>query len=305
MATQCYNKGCLKKTFDIDNNPPDSCIYHPGPPFFHDTLKIWKCCDKKFTDFGAMLDAPGCTKGPHNPIPEPVVKVTQNQEIRPEAKDEVIVWAGLNKPAERSTEEREFHILEIKPTQGLLEAVEDEKAKAKNEDSGEIAIGTECQNQPCNVLYSGPESDGTRCIYHPGVPVFHEGMKYWKCCQRKTSNFQGFMDQPGCTHGDHLWRKNESVKEIRFDWFQKSGFIHVNFYCKGTLPTDSTFTTDGLKLECTIYHAFGTKKTVLTYDLFGEIIPQQSIVNISERKIEIVLEQVNVEAWPKLEYSRS
>ena len=43
------------------------------------------------------------------------------------------------------------------------------------------------------------------CTYHPGYPVFHEGMKYWSCCQRKTSEFQDFLDQEGCTIGKCKW----------------------------------------------------------------------------------------------------
>ena len=37
--------------------------------------------------------------------------------------------------------------------------------------------------------YSAERVDN-ECLYHPGIPVFHEGMKYWSCCQRKTTEFQ-------------------------------------------------------------------------------------------------------------------
>lgn len=42
----CYNMGCGQK-FHPDKNFQDSCTYHPGPPYFHDAYKIWKCCEKK------------------------------------------------------------------------------------------------------------------------------------------------------------------------------------------------------------------------------------------------------------------
>lgn len=42
-------------------------------------------------------------------------------------------------------------------------------------------------------------------MYHPGKAIFHEGMKYWSCCNRKTSNFTAFLEQPGCTKGIHQW----------------------------------------------------------------------------------------------------
>lgn len=36
-------------------------------------------------------------------------------------------------------------------------------------------------------------------------------MKYWSCCKRKTSDFNTFLSQEGCTKGTHLWRKKDAV----------------------------------------------------------------------------------------------
>ena len=30
-------------------------------------------------------------------------------------------------------------------------------------------------------------------------------MKYWSCCQKKTTEFDKFMDQVGCEIGRHRW----------------------------------------------------------------------------------------------------
>lgn len=43
-------------------------------------------------------------------------------------------------------------------------------------------------------------------------------MKYWSCCRRKTSDFNTFLSQEGCSTGDHVWR-NDSVRET---------YTHVN-----------------------------------------------------------------------------
>ncbi|CEF62709.1 Cysteine/histidine-rich domain and CS domain and HSP20-like chaperone domain-containing protein [Strongyloides ratti] len=298
----CYNKGCGKE-FNIDDNGPDSCIYHPGPPIFHDALKIWKCCDKKSCDFGTWLSYPGCTKGPHSAEkPVDAVKLSSNQAIRPEPKDQVIQWSGLNKPAERNMEGKEFVLLNIEPTSGLLKAIDLEKSKIKEGESGDVVVGSACRNSGCTMTYSGPEANATICLHHPGTAVFHEGMKYWSCCERKTSNFQSFLEQEGCTRGDHCWKKNEKVNNIRHDWFSRFGFIHVNLYCKGALPSSCKIKSNGLLLECDISYEFGDKEAVLSYELFGEIIPSESKVNMSERKIEIVLKQLNEITWPRLCY---
>ena len=34
-------------------------------------------------------------------------------------------------------------------------------------------------------------------------------MKYWSCCQRKTSEFDNFLNQEGCTEGKHMWCKKD------------------------------------------------------------------------------------------------
>jgi len=52
------------------------------------------------------------------------------------------------------------------------------------------------------------------CKYHPGVPIFHEGMKFWSCCQRKTSDFQSFLNQEGCMLGEHKWKKDDVSLDI-------------------------------------------------------------------------------------------
>ncbi len=31
--------------------------------------------------------------------------------------------------------------------------------------------------------------------------------KFWSCCQRRTSDFNEFQRQEGCSTGDHLWTK--------------------------------------------------------------------------------------------------
>ena len=32
-----------------------------------------------------------------------------------------------------------------------------------------------------------------------------KGLKYWSCCQRKTTEFQQFLDQEGCEIGVCKW----------------------------------------------------------------------------------------------------
>ncbi|CAJ0946610.1 unnamed protein product, partial [Mesorhabditis belari] len=300
---QCYNKGCGIK-FDPKANGSDSCIYHPGPPYFHDAYKIWNCCNKKSTDFGTWLSFKGCTKGPHNPEkPEDIVRIASVKEIRPEKEEEVIVWNGLNKPAERSRQAGNVILLGIETTSGARAAIERFQAQSgASSEEGKLQIGTPCQNSGCDKTFAGPDSELSECVYHPGVAIFHEGMKYWSCCQKKTSDFGAFLEQKGCEHGKHNWTKNEKVDKLREDWFSSNGSITVNVYCKGAMPENIRAETDGLNLRVVLVHGFGTKQSTLNYELFGEIIAAESLVRVGERKVELILKQKDVVSWPRLRY---
>ena len=53
-----------------------------------------------------------------------------------------------------------------------------------------------CTHKGCGQEYdpanNGPES----CTYHPGAPIFHEGLKSWSCCKgvnKPVLDFDEFM----------------------------------------------------------------------------------------------------------------
>jgi CHORD len=83
-------------------------------------------------------------------------------------------------------------------------------------------VGTACKNKSCQVQYEGPQSDQGLCLYHPGFPVFHEGMKFWSCCIKRTSDFDEFLKQKGCETGRHCWDK---MKGMTFQVRPNSYFI--------------------------------------------------------------------------------
>lgn len=81
-----------------------------------------------------------------------------------------------------------------------------------------VQIGQSCKNNSCKATYNGPASENEICNHHPGTPIFHEGMKYWSCCQKKTTDFSTFLEQPGCTQGKHIWISKVSFKCL-FQYF--------------------------------------------------------------------------------------
>jgi hypothetical protein len=59
-------------------------------------------------------------------------------------------------------------------------------ARAAQADGGaasiEIPVGTKCKHSACEQTYSSPQSLKQACTFHPGGPVFHEGLKFWSWC---------------------------------------------------------------------------------------------------------------------------
>lgn len=172
------------------------------------------------------------------------------------------------------------------------------------EDAQEVKVGTVCKSSGCSKQYKDAESDLEACIYHSGVPIFHEGMKYWSCCQRKTSDFNSFLSQEGCQRGRHLWIKKESDETkvaCRYDWHQTGGFITVSVFCKVTMPDKSWVKAN--KVACQINLCFDGGKSHFqeSLTLRGVIDPSKSSVKMLGTKVEINLKKMEPEKWASLE----
>jgi hypothetical protein len=73
-----------------------------------------------------------------------------------------------------------------------------------------------CQRNGCTKDYVEEENTETSCQYHPGAPIFHEGLKgyywivflvdfffthskctfSWSCCKKRVINFDDFLTIP-------------------------------------------------------------------------------------------------------------
>jgi len=239
MAVQmCYNRGCGKE-YNIRQNFEDSCRYHPGDPYFHDAYKGWSCCQNKSTDFTTFLNTPGCALGKHSNVkPINPEKITGNLNKEPEP---VVVETRppIQPEAPRPSYDTPMTRLEPTVAASLKQAIAAlPPPQIENGDSAVIAEGECCKNNGCKKTYSAERVDN-ECLYHPGIPVFHEGMKYWSCCQRKTTEFQEFMDQVGCTVGKCKWIEDKKGKEVecRYDWHQTATHVTTAVYAKKYLSS--------------------------------------------------------------------
>ncbi|XP_063058910.1 cysteine and histidine-rich domain-containing protein 1 [Engraulis encrasicolus] len=316
MSVLCYNKGCGQR-FDPENNPDDVCTHHPGVPVFHDALKGWSCCKRRTTDFSDFLSIAGCTKGPHNKEkpPEaikPEVKSSgeKNNGDTPKTTFECLIQAP--KPFEsirRPSGDEPAVKLQQKVATSLKQALEklklssDNMDKEKDEEGDEIKAGTLCKNGGCTKVFKGPQSNEEACMYHAGVPIFHEGMKYWSCCKRKTSDFNTFLSQEGCTKGTHLWRKKDSDKKVvpcRFDWHQTGGQVIISIYAKNSVPELSYVEANSISVNIHVVFE-GDKEFVHKIDLWGVIDVNKSSVNMMASKIEVAMKKAEPMSWARLD----
>lgn len=305
---QCYNKGCGQK-FKLEENNEDSCEYHPGAPIFHDAYKGWSCCNKKSTDFTTFLNTKGCAKGRHNPEkpPEPA-----KPKVDPSTRDEVITVQApshTNQALPRPDFNTPTKRLPVTITSSLKQALEKKASEERTENDAEegemsesgIKIGESCKNNGCKTTYEGDHSNLGICKYHPGYPVFHEGLKYWTCCQKKTTDFSEFLEQAGCSTGHHCWVKLDSTKvaTCRYDWHQTASHVCVAIYAKLCDPASTYVEVNPIRLQANI--VFGDANVfTLDVELRGVIDVQQSSVNLAATKVEIKLRKAEPASWKNL-----
>ncbi|XP_005941994.1 cysteine and histidine-rich domain-containing protein 1 [Maylandia zebra] len=312
MALLCYNKGCGQK-FDPDKNKDDSCLFHPGAPVFHDALKGWSCCRKRTTDFSEFLSIKGCTRGRHSDVKpqEPLrPEVSSDKGEIKHAEGREIIYQGPKSAEmlqkERPSSDEPMTKLPQKVSASLAQALEklDISKRGENEkkESQAVICGTRCKNAGCKTVYQGPQTDMEVCTHHPGAPVFHEGYKYWSCCCIKTTDFNAFLDQKGCTMGKHRWVPKQDKKKVacRYDWHQTGNSVVVTIYAKNANPEFSSIEANRTVLSCQIQFE-NNKIFKKEFHLWGVINVKHSSVNMVPSKLEINLRKADQVAWGKLE----
>lgn len=286
----CYNKGCGNE-YDPQESSDDECVYHCGAPVFHDAYKSWSCCEKKTTDFTEFLNIKGCCKGKHNNV-KPEVPAKSENDITP-APESV-------RPPERM--ERPSVDLPLVPLPSTISSslrkllnnlvVSDKTAE-------EVTKQAICQRKGCGKAKVDVENEDDTCEHHPGCPIFHEGMKYWSCCKKKTTEFTDFLKQKGCASGTHLWGDPSQKKEVqcRYDWHQTGDSVNFTVYAKKVKPELCTVNCSAVKLHLEIH--FGDDQ-VFTFDkiLAGIIEPEKSKVTFSATKVEVNMRKAEFVAWP-------
>jgi len=287
----CYNLGCGKK-FKESTNHAKACTFHSGKPYFHDAYKHWTCCDRKSSDFSEFMAIAGCTIGFHNKTkpPEPVKQKVADVDGPNRLSLEQV------KIAERPSEDTPMVRLQLNIANSLKSALAKQKAaqgdeKKDTEKCGEAkSSGMPCKNNGC-LARVGEESEGQPCIYHPGNPVFHEGFKFWSCCEKRTTDFNAFLEQKPCSSGTHVWGQKEDPTKVksacRTDWHQTGPHVYFTAFAKNCDPDLSYVEASPVKIH--LHLAFGDKIFDETLVLSHVVDLSQSSVTFSGAKAEVKL----------------
>lgn len=108
-----------------------------------------------------------------------------------------------------------------------------------------------CKNGGCGCAYESAASNLAVCVYHPGVPIFHEGLKYWSCCTKRTSDFSAFLAQKGCQSGNHKWLKSVRTDTKQIHYLQNNSYRQKNSRAKR--QNRSNAATIGIKRPIPLY----------------------------------------------------
>ena len=268
---------------------------------FHEGLKGWSCCAKRVIDFDEFLQIPGCTAGSHSDkkLAEPSRKQTETTAIKPVRVDE---------------EGKEVFGVAVKKQ---VDVKHEPQPIVKEEDLDDpqdavVADGAVCKRKSCGVKFVDTTRSG-QCVFHPGVPVFHEGSKGWTCCSRRVLEFDEFLKLKGCRTGKHRFLEASKVTvavdapssiqkavECKRDWYQTPDKVVVSIFAKKVDKTKTTVVFESDSLHVDIVFMDGSISMFHT-QLFQPIVPSESVFEILSTKLEIVLRKANGLSWVSIE----
>lgn len=253
----------------------------------------------------------GCTQGKHSnekPIePEKPKQLTEDEieeQIKQQEEKKII------ETIQRPSFEAPCTTLESTVNPAFKKQMDQLDLTKKMEASsidGCIAIGTNCKNSGCKASYLSPSSNDDSCIYHPGFPIFHEGYKFWTCCQKKTSDFQSFLDQVGCETGNHKWIKDTNInnENCRWDWHQTATNVVVAVYAKNYDYKKSFVKLNPIRLIVKlVFPKENNAEFNMDIELRGIVDVEKSSAKMFGTKIEITMQKVQGGQWVKLDYPR-
>lgn len=181
------------------------------------SLLGWRCCKPRVLTFDEFLTIPPCTKGKHSTVEESPAAIELSKNVEEDAAEfNSIVGDKRDSPllAQTSRVPRSLPAVgQSAPSSVPSESEEDDPAL-------EVPAGKQCRRRGCCAIFSSElNREDENCIHHPGQPIFHEGSKGWSCCKKRVTDFDDFLNIPGCTSkARHMFmgrKKTNHVEQLR------------------------------------------------------------------------------------------
>ncbi|KAL1302874.1 hypothetical protein AAFC00_003202 [Neodothiora populina] len=302
---KCVHKGC-GKTFSHED---EECVYHPGPPVFHEGQKGWKCCKTRVLTFDEFMTIPPCTTGKHStvddtPAPPPAGPAPEDT---PTLKPEV---AQSAEPASQQDPAPRVPVSAATATPRPTASPAPPEADESDDPDTSIPANATCKRKNCGATHkSGSDRSAEECVHHPGAPIFHEGSKGWTCCKRRVLEFDEFLRIPGCrTKTKHLFvgpKKDEEAQEqvvesVRSDFYQTSASVMASLYLKNIDKSKSKVEFSSPTAVSLDLRTTDKKRFEQEMPLFGAIVPEKSKFKIMGTKLELELAKADGAGWPVL-----
>lgn len=250
--------------------------------------------------FDEFMTIPPCTTGKHSTTDTPPA-------IEKKTADENTPAPTPSMRADDAPARMPVSVPQNAPSPSPKPAVEESD---DDEEGMEVPEGRVCRRKGCGVQYKGGERKDEKCVYHPGVPIFHEGSKGYSCCKRRVLEFDEFLKIEGCkTKNRHLFvgsgkkdkKDGEVLEDVRSDYYQTASTVISSFFLKKIQKENSTveFTDKSVKLDLKTGDS-PPKVFKKEIELFGPIDAEKSSFKIMGTKLELNLVKADGQAWPVL-----
>ncbi|KAL1996712.1 hypothetical protein VTN49DRAFT_7577 [Thermomyces lanuginosus] len=297
MAAKCVHKGCGK----VFTDPEEECLYHPGPPIFHEGQKGWKCCKTRVLSFDEFLKIPPCTKGKHSTVDD-TPDQKESQEAANARAEKIL--AEQKAASEAAPAPAPAPAPAVPTPTPSTQAPEEPDS---DDPSLEIPAGATCRRRGCKATYDpSVPRDEEVCVHHPGQPIFHEGSKGWSCCKRRVLEFDEFMKIAGCKEKKrHLFvgkgkpDGEESIEDVRTDFYQTATTVNVSVYLKKIDKERAKISFSEKTVDLDLPTA-DNKRYKKVYNLFASINPEESQYTVLGSKLELKLVKADGTSWPVL-----
>jgi hypothetical protein len=254
------------------------------------------CCKPRVLTFDEFLTIPPCTTGKHSTVDDTPAPPPKAQAL--EASN-IVAAAPIPAPVP-VTRPLAPSLAAAQATPSVTPKPEPPEDESDDPDA-QIPPNATCKRRGCSKSKDDKVSrEEEECVYHPGIPLFHEGSKGWTCCKRKVLEFDEFMKIEGCkTKKRHCYvgkpkqkkdNAEDKIEDVRNDYYQTSNGVIVSFYLKKINKERARveFSDDGLSVDLDLPTQDG-KRFASQIPLFAQIDPEESKFKIMGTKLEMNL----------------